>query len=315
MRSVDYRFARTLSVVAVLSLAGCKQVLDIPDDPKLVTEGDEGPWGCLGEPAAPETSQGDAALVRVQACNFVSPKCAEPVSGFTVSLCGKLDLGCTNPIQASIKEINGAMEFAVPTGGVLGVGFDGYMRITPPKASCSDTSVFGAVGPLLCGLLGPSCDPTDPDDPDCLFATFVPALLFFNPPVKADITTPIPLPLVPTAAAQSLAEAAGGNFNPSTGIVFTTSLDCTGAPAPDIALTIDKHQNLVTELYSQNGVISSTAKVTDESGLGGFIGVPPGFVEIHGFLGSDEPSSQKIGEVGVNVEAFTISYANLAPSE
>ena len=319
MRSLDDRIARALSAGALLSLAGCRQVLDVPSDPKLVAplheqdaRTDETPWSCLDHPAQKTTSKTDAALVKVQACNFVSPKCSEPVTGFTVELCSKLDLSCDNPIQSSLRETGGAMQFAVPTGGVLGVGFDGYLRITPPKASCTDTSVFGEVGPLLCALLGAACDTSEPDDPDCLFPTFVPALYFFNPPIKADVTMPIPLPLVPTAAAQTLATAAGGNFNPTTGIVFTTSLDCNGVPASDVALTIDKHGDVATELYSQNGVISSTATTTDQSGLGGYIGVPPGFVVVDGYLG-DTSSNRKTGEVGVNVEAFTISYANLAP--
>lgn len=315
MRSVEDRFARTLSVVALLSLAGCKQVLDIPDDPKLVGVVDEGPWSCLENPSEAEAAESDAALVRVQACNFVSPKCAEPVTGFTVSLCSKLDLSCNDPIQASLREINGALEFAVPTGGVLGVGFDGYLRITPPKASCTDTEVFGDVGPLLCSLLGPSCDTTDPEDPDCLFATFVPALFFFNPPIKVDVATPIPLPLVPTAAAQTLAAAAGGNFNPATGIVWATALDCTGSPASDVSYELDKHQDLVTQLYMENGVVSSTADHTDPSGVGGFIGVPTGFVVVEGFLSGEDGSTSRIGKVGVNVEPFTISYTNLTQSD
>jgi hypothetical protein len=327
MRSVNAGIARCLGAVALLSLAGCRQLLDIPGDPKLVVPDeadatsptdatvDKGPWSCLDHPPAKTTSKADAALVRVQACNFVSPKCSEPVTDFTAELCGKMDLDCTNPLQTSIKEINGAMEFAVPTRGVLGVGFDGYLRFTPPKANCTDEDTFGSVGPLVCALLGPDCDATVKDDPDCLFPTFLPALLFFNPAVTADIDKPIPVPLVPTREAQTLIAAAGGNFNPTTGVIFTTSVDCNGVPASNVALTIDKHQDVVTELYAQNGVISSTATVTDESGLGGYIGVPPGTAVIDGFLDTDAPGSKKIGEVGVNVEAFTISYTNLSPSQ
>src|ERR1043165_6896740 len=223
MRSFDDRIARTLSAVALLSLAGCRQVLDVPSDPKLVAplheedaRTDEGPWSCLDHPAQKATSKTDAALVKVQACNFVSPKCADPVTGFTVDLCSKLDLSCANPLQASIKEINGSMQFAVPTGGVLGVGFDGYLRFKPSTANCADKDAFGDIGPLVCALLGPACDTSMPDDPDCLFPIFIPSLLFFNPPVKADVDTPIPVPLVPVREAQTLLAAAGQNFDPTT---------------------------------------------------------------------------------------------------
>jgi hypothetical protein len=315
MSGVASRFARALSGALLLCLGGCKQILDVPDDPQLVGPKHEGPWWCLDEPAATTPSDSDAALVKVQACNFVSPKCAEPVTDFTADLCGKLDVKCANPLQTGIRESGGALEFAVPTGGELGTGFDGYLRLRPKTANCTDTDAFGEVGPLLCALLGAECDPTLPNDPDCEFPVFVSSLLFFNPPVQKDVDRPIPLPLVPTREAQTLIAAAGGRFNPAAGIVFTTSVDCNGEPAPDVALTIDKHQDVVSELYSQNGVISSTATSTDDSGLGGFIGVPEGFVEVTAYVDNDESGSKKIGEAGVNVEAFTISYTNLAPSE
>jgi hypothetical protein len=305
--------ATSLASAMLLSLAGCGEVLDIPDNPRLVPP-ERDPWRCLGKPTQTIPPEGDSATVRVQACNFVSTNCSQPMTGITAKVCDKLDLKCTSPIQ-TVRDNGGALEFVAPTGGVLGVGFDGYLRITPPVASCTNAAVFGDVGPLLCALAGMACDPTLPDDPDCLFPTFVPALLFFNPSVRADLTTPIPLPLIPTAAAQSLTAAAGGTFNPATGIVFTTSLDCDGVPARDVALTIDKHQDVVTELYAENGVISSTARSTDVTGLGGYIGVPPGFVVLAGYLGSDEDGSARIGQVGVNVEAFTISYTSLVPSE
>src|ERR1041385_3401973 len=102
MRSVESRIARTLSAVALLSLPGCRQALDIPDDPKLVEPVEEGPWTCLGHPPPKKKSEADAALVRIKACNFVSPKCSEPVTNFTAKLCSKLDLKCTNPLQDSI---------------------------------------------------------------------------------------------------------------------------------------------------------------------------------------------------------------------
>jgi hypothetical protein len=311
--SAKHALARASLLVAVLPLGACSEVLDIPGNPRVVGD-DSAPWSCLAKPPenlAPET---DSATVRVQACNFVSSKCSQPMTGLTVKVCDKLDLTCASPRQ-TISDDNGALTFDVPTGGVLGVGFDGYLRITPPVAKCTDEAVFGSLGATLCALAGPACDQTLPNDPDCMFPAFVPALLFFNPPVRREITSPIPLPLVPTAAALNLASAAGGNFNPTTGIVWTTSLDCHGVPAADVALTIDKHQDVATEIYVNAGQVSITVDHTDESGVGGFLGVPSGFVVVEGFLNADDGSGTRIGKVGVNVEAFTISYTSLVHSE
>jgi hypothetical protein len=313
MRASPHGLAHAAACIALLMLTACSEVLDIPDDPRLV-DNDSEPWSCLGSPPDNNAPEGDMATVRVQACNFVSSKCSQPMTGLTVKVCDRLDLSCATPRQ-TISDNNGALEFAVPTGGVLGVGFDGYLRITPPQASCTDQAVFGPLGSTLCALAGPACDQTVPNDPECMFPAFVPAMLFFNPAVKTEVTTPIPLPLVPTAAALNLASAAGGSFNPTTGIVWTTSLDCHGVPAKDVALTIDKHQDVSTEIYINAGQVSITVDRTDDSGVGGFLGVPSGFVVVEGFLDTDDGSGRRIGEVGVNVEAFTISYTSLVHSE
>jgi hypothetical protein len=305
--------ALTITSATLLSLTGCSEVLDIPDDPRLVG-GDPNPWSCLGKPPTSVAPDAESATVRVQACNFVSTNCSQVLTGLSARVCDKLDLTCSNPLQ-TIRDTNGLLEFAVATGGVLGVGFDGYLRITPPLASCTNQAVFGPTGPTLCALAGPACDQTLPDDPECMFPAFVPSLFFFNPPVADDVANPMPLPLVPTGAALNLAAAAGGSFNPTTGIVWTNSVDCDGSPARDVALKLDKHQDVATEIYMDAGQVSITVDRTDESGVGGFLGVPSGLVVVEGFVGTDDGSGPRIGKVGVNVEAFTISYTSLVHSE
>ena len=303
-----FHVARAFASVTLLSVAGCAEVLDIPDDPKLVFQ-QRDPWRCLGnvpEPPAPET---EMATVLVQACNFISTNCATPVTGLTARLCDKLDVSCTNPINDNITDSGGRLSFDVVTGGVLGVGFDGYLQITPPTELCTNEAVFGEAGPLLCSLVG--CDTQNPDD-RCRVPTFAPSLLFFNPNIRADIVDPIPLPLVPTSALQPVLAAVGQTFDPTTGVLFISSRDCDGKPARGVSLAINQHQDVVSELYVVDGNISGTATQTDSSGLGGFIGVPAGFVEVVGYVGDE--TGLRIGATGVRVAAFNITYSTLVPS-
>ena len=77
------------ALAATPGLPACSQVLDIPDDPRVVATG---PWRCLNQlPVAPAAS-GPLASVRVQACNFIT-NCTTMASGLTAKLCDKRDVG------------------------------------------------------------------------------------------------------------------------------------------------------------------------------------------------------------------------------
>ena len=299
--------ARVTGSLAVLLLTGCEQVLDIPDDPRVVEGAD--PWRCLGKVAEPAAPTSQTAKVRIQACNFISTNCATPVTGLTASLCDRLDVSCSNPVATNITDEGGALIFDVPTGGVLGTGFDGYLQITAPSELCTNEEVFGASSGVLCALVG--CNTAAPSEV-CRVPTFAPSLLFFNPTIRADVVQPIPLPLLPTSALQPVLAEVGKTFDPLTGTLFISSRDCDGAPAADVAYALNEHGDVASELYSINGNISGTAKHTDASGLGGFIGVPAGFVEVAGFLGDE--SGPRIGATAVRSVAFHVTYSTVAPS-
>jgi hypothetical protein len=81
-----------------------------------------------------------------------------------------------------------------------------------------------------------------------------------------------------------------------------------------VSFTVDKHQERVTVLYLENGLISSTATQTDSSGLGGIINVPSGFVSVEGTIGNDDGTRRRMGAFGVQVTPFNISYSTLSPS-
>lgn len=296
-----------VTVACMLGASACANILDIPDEPELVMSG---PWRCLQRSSDVKPPATDKAVVQIDACNFVSTNCSQPVTGLTAALCNKRDVNCSDPLQSEIADTGGILTVEVPTGGVLGEGFDGYMQILAPTANCTDESAFGSAGPVLCGI-APGCDVDAPDD-NCMMPTFAPAMVFFNPAIRADVKQPIPVPLVPTTAVFSLIDATGVELDPTTGNVFVTARDCDGHPAKRVRYMMHTGGGS-TVLYLRNGVVSDSATETDASGMGGFIGVPAGFAEIRGYVEGENGELIEIGEVGVQVAPFTITYATLTP--
>jgi hypothetical protein len=288
----------------LLTLTGCAEVLDIPDTDTL-SLAPSGPWRCLRGPAEPPPPRAPTATVRFQACDFIS-NCTLPVRGLRARVCDKLDVGCLSPRQIDIHDVGGQVEFAVPTGPR---GFDGYLEVSTTVARCNDTSVFGdAARGLLCQL-APECDLTAPSEL-CDVPVYSPVLWFFNPPVTADIEAPIPLQLYPSASLPLVVDAAGGTLAPGTGAVFATVLDCDGKPAPEVTLQIAEYEDVATPLYFDSGVISNTASETDATGVGGFIRIPPGFVE----LTAVTRDGVAVAKVGVQANPVFVTYTVLAPN-
>jgi hypothetical protein len=220
-------------------------------------------------------------------------------------------VNCASPIRQGISDEGGILNLEVATGGVLGAGFDGYLKVDAPTETCTNTSVFGEAAPALCTLaLG--CDP-DQLSSKCQMPTFAPAMLFFNPAVRASSTTPLVLPLLPTSAVLSILGAAGTEgLDPTTGFLFVTILDCDGTPAANATVSVDSPET-VNKLYIDHGVISASAQKTDVSGLAGVSNVPPGFIKVSAF--SSDALPVRLGEVGVQIAPFTITYATIMPTQ
>jgi hypothetical protein len=291
---------RTSLLISVASvLAGCAQILDIPDDPALV-----GPWRCLGEPPQQQVPRATLASVQVQACDFYD-RCATAVTGLTARLCQAVDVDCTNPVAVDIVDVGGLLAFDVPTGVR---GFVGYLEVTSPTDLCT-SSAFGDLAGAICDLADERCNRDAPDD-FCRLPTYARAMLFFNPPIFNDVPQVMQLPLISAKAMPAMLEAAGAQLNPSTGNLFITALDCDGRPAAGVTYTIGNFQDRVTQLYLHNSFPDRTDLQTDSSGVGGFLGVPAGqYVQVSGFNSNVE----SVGEIGLATRPFSMSYGLLTP--
>jgi hypothetical protein len=286
-------------------LASCVQVLGIPGDPELVPTG---PWRCLNKPPATQQQAPVAAQaqVLVQACDFITD-CTTTVTGLMARLCDKRDVGCINPRLTGLTDVNGEFSFQVPTAGS---GFDGYLLVTSNVASCTDATAFGSVaGPVLCGAVAPNCNVTAPDE-QCMLPIYASALFFFNPPIVRDVMQPLPLQLFPSTGLPSIIQAAGIPLNPTAGNLFIQALDCDGDPAADVRYAVEQDAGQMSPpYYVNNGVISSSFTRTDSTGIGGFVGVPPGFVSVLGVNGDSVP----VGVIGVQAVPSMLTYSVLLP--
>lgn len=300
------------------ALTGCADVLDIPEDPQLV---DGGPWRCLGQPAGVSAPTSGSAQVQVAACDFQSASCETPVTGLRARLCpSNVDTDCAEPLSVDIVDEGGLLSFSVPTPAK---GFGGYLEVESVTEMCTNPSL-GAQGGVLCGL-SPECDPAAPSWA-CEVPLYARALLFFNPPIFNDTARPISLPLVPSVALPALSAAAHeGGLDRTTGNLFVTALDCDGEPAAGVTMRIDRDAERATQLYLAHGNPSDAALHTDATGLGGFVGVPPGIVGVQGSVdlrGTDGGDTDRgdtdervaIGALETFTQPLTVSYAFLSPA-
>jgi hypothetical protein len=282
---------------------GCADVLDIPSDAHVV---DTGPWRCVGAESATLTAAAQDAEVRVRTCDFITD-CTTDVTGLSAKLCDKRDVGCNQPRLSGLVDSEGEFKFRVPTAGR---GFDGYLRVDSSLAPCTDATAFGEVaGATLCGATRPDCDVSQPDA-SCYIYTFAPAMFFFNPPIVHDVQRPLPLQMFPSAGLPSVIAAAGIQIDSMGGNLFLQALDCDGSPASGISFQLVEHGELARSLYVDNGVVSGGATRTDSSGVGGFIGVPPGFVTVVGY----NQAGTQVGEVGLQAAASVLTYGTLTPN-
>jgi hypothetical protein len=263
-------------MVAIVGLTACEAFLDIPDDPQLI--GTQ-PWRCVGTQPVTQAPEVERVPVQVRACNFVSSNCSGVATGLTAKLCDKRDLTCSNPIRSDIADTNGAFELEVETAGSAGGGFDGYLTVSSTSAD---------------------------------MAEFVPAMLFFNPPIRDLAPAPIVLPLFPTSSLANILMAAGAKpQDPARGLLFIAAHDCESKMAAGVTVAVDPPASDLSVLYVDHGVVSGAARQTDATGLAAISNVAPGRVKVSGFTSAAMPL--RIGEADVQVASSTITYTALAP--
>jgi hypothetical protein len=278
---------------------GCAQIAGLPDAPELVS--DE-PWSCLTEVRPTSAPLVASVRVRVRVCDFLSD-CTLPVTGLSAKLCGKPDIGCTEPLVSEIEDDDGTLEFDVPTGFD---GFEGYLWLSGPAAFCSDPEAFGVASATLCRLV-PECDLESPDA-RCMVPVYAPTFLFFDPPITEERSV-VSLPLVRSAALPTLLGATGATFDATLGTLILAGTDCTGTRTAGIRYSLREPQEQAIQIYQRGGILSAAAEETDSSGVGIFAGLRPGYISV----AAHDAAGRHITDVGVQIAPFTITYSAVVP--
>lgn len=197
-----------------------------------------------------------------------------PTTGISARACAKQDVACANPLVANVTpNAEGRLLFT------LGAGFNGYVEIvsttTPP--------------------------------------TYVPGLVFFNPPLNDDYTS-IRVRLIAPETLPLLAGAAGAELDLTKGLLVFIAQDCDGVVADGVGANLDDYNGPpplpIKRFYFKNDLPFPDATATDPSGIGGFINLTSG---VHSITATHQASGKPLGTISALVRPSSISYAALPP--
>jgi len=135
-----------------------------------------------------------------------------------------------------------------------------------------------------------------------------PTLYFFDPPVQAnqhDLTVSVNTP----ETAVGLAALTGATPDGTLGVVLVTVYDCFAKPADGVIVTPGEVGDSAKMFYVRNGLPSTTAKATDDTGYAGIVNAAPGTITV-----SAATNDATIGSVTVLVQSGTQTLAHINPN-
>jgi hypothetical protein len=194
-------------------------------------------WSCLDSPIVwPKPEALGNLPFSVTFVNFTTE---DPYVGASVKACSKLDFACATPFDHATTDATGLVSLNVPAGLS---GFDGYLDVTGGKLAGTGAAVF-------------------------------PSIWYPVPFVVAEGwrgRTQLPS----TDEFATLTMATGTMPDPSRGHVVVNAVDCVFGPAAGVSFAIDSADPKTVTYYLVGGVPVTTAKATDQSGIGAFVNLP-----------------------------------------
>jgi hypothetical protein len=260
---------------ATLALSGCGDDAAAPagGSSSATTSG----GSCEGStPAGDWTCVGQVVLPttsRTHLALSLTPQTVVSIDDLTVKACAMGDTECASPLDQATTSTGQEVVLDVPVGAD---GFDGYLEWT-----------------------GTGLETT---------------LEVFYPRLVDDWSTT--LLLYPTSYIDTLASSVGATLDPTRGILGFQAWDCATAAASGVAMSADRADTSSTLTYFIVGeagpVASSTATTTSAEafGLGGFLNVPAGPVELTATLAA---TCQVLAEVDVFVRAGALTAPSVGP--
>ncbi len=143
--------------------------------------------------------------------------------------------------------------------------------------------------------------------------TVVPALIYYLPPIGADIPAgTLEVPLVTEDNLALITGLAGGlSLDPTRGQLLALAYDCAGDNAVGVQIAASNADAKSTQAYLQGSALSLEAKQTDESGGSVIFNLPAGASDISVTLPGAGTLTAKSG---VTIRAGAFTYATLPPT-
>jgi hypothetical protein len=267
------------------------------DPPRTVVLDLADPWWCLDLP--PPSLREPRPVT--QPVGFVLPVVEwgtlTPLAGrgLTATLCSNTQFSCASPLAPPYAVREGMLGSLPLPAGAAGVpvieGFDGFIKFQVPSY---------------------------PGDPVSEVLEFIPLSYYLGGPISGEVSQGPPLTLLQrglweTVLQQSFPELDRAPLQ-ERGTLMAGVFDCNGDPVSDARVEINLAGAVTPFLLPSSRIpIAQPAGsvITIESGLLGYLGVPPGAVQLRAFRRGD---TEPFGRAELGIVAGEMSAASLRPA-
>ncbi len=194
------------------------------------------------------------------------------IEGLAVRACATDDATCATPLEEAVTDAQGAVTLTVPSA-VEGLG--AYFEITG-----------ATVTPTL-------------------------AYLNFTDNVTSFEQGTFYTPVMSTGTTSLLTGVMQVTLDPDRGHVLFQARDCGNYSLPGVSVAVDVADAESTTAYINGSMPSTTATVTDPSGRGAVVNLPPGAASV---TGSIEPAGTAYSAFDVLVRAGFMTTVNVVPT-
>jgi len=177
-----------------------------------------------------------------------------PLTDATVRVCGATDVDCAKPVATYSTGSSGSVKVTAPANRA---GVDGYLEVS------SSTSVTTLV-----------------------YLEFVQGVAALEAPASS--------PILSTATWGALNAAVGITPDPKSGYLAFETTDCGGFALSGATVSVSTATSATGSAFLVGGVPSTTATMTDPSGIGSLVNIPQGPATLTGKLGGMIFSSQDL---------------------
>ncbi len=238
-------------------------------------------YACLGNNPAPAAA-GPSTAYQVTLTDLLT---GTGVPNLRVKICPNLtDPICTSPTSIAMTDALGVAHLTVDTSRSA---FGSYVDVEP---------------------LSPDGGTPDLDGGDS--KVYVPGRIYYTSVPIADDRSD-DYQMVTFGALQSFASLFSATADFSQGFAFLIAQDCASADSADVSFFVDQKSALTQTFYLETGQPSTTASMTDPSGIGGFVNLPSG---ARTFTSKLADGGRPIGSLTGYVRRATVLYAKVAPA-